>query len=223
MMPRQILVIAAHPDDEVLGCGGTIARHVAEGDSVSVAVVTRGAPEVFPPSQVEQVRRELAAAHQVLDIPTVHFLDLPAPKLDTIPQYKIAGAIQELVQRVQPEIVYMPHHGDLHGDHRAVFHATLVATRPIQSWRVKRLLSYETLSETEWASPFADQVFIPTVFVDIHSYLDRKLRAMECYASQLKEPPHPRSLRGLTALAQLRGAAAGLDAAEAFCLVREIS
>lgn len=217
-----VLVVAAHPDDEVLGCGGTIARHIAEGDTVSVVVVTRGTPQVFAQTQVEQVRHELAAAHRVLGISTLHFLDFPAPKLDSIPNYEIAERLQALFRQQAPDIVYLPHRGDLHADHRAVYYATLVAARPNGRSSIKRLLSYETLSETEWAPPVAEDAFLPTVFVDISARLDCKLEAMKCYASQLKPPPHPRSLQAITALAKLRGAACGCEAAEAFSLVREI-
>lgn len=221
-MSERVLVIAAHPDDEVLGCGGVMARHVAEGARVDVVVVTRGSPDVFSTEFVEQGRRELAAAHQVLGVTGVQFLDFPAPKLDTVPGHVLADRIRQSIHATQPEIVYLPHFGDIHSDHRAVYYATLVAARPIHGLLVRRLLSYETLSETEWSPPAGDQSFVPTVFVDISGVLERKLEAMRCYASQLQEPPHPRSLRGIQALAQLRGATVGCDAAEAFMLVREI-
>jgi LmbE family N-acetylglucosaminyl deacetylase len=217
-----ILVVAPHPDDEVLGCGGIMARHASQGDEVHVLVVTRGIPELFPPEQIEEARQELRAAHQVLGVSSVQFLDFPAPMLDTIPGYQLASAIDKVIRSVQPGIVYSPHRGDMHADHRAVYQATMVATRPINSCPIRRLLCYEVLSETEWASPFGNDAFIPTVFVDISEYLDRKLEATACYRSQLKQPPHSRSLQAIEALARLRGSTVSLQAAEAFVLVREI-
>lgn len=221
-MKSKVLVIAPHPDDEVLGCGGTIARHTNQGDEVYVLVVTRGAPDIYSFEAVEQGREELRAAHSLLKVSSVHFLDFPAPKVDTIPIYKLADAIGEVIRSLCPSIVYLPHGGDIHADHQAVYKAALVAARPINSCSVKRILCYETLSETEWSDPFGDSAFIPTVFVDITEHLDYKLKAMNCYHSQLQQPPHPRSLQGIETLARLRGATVSLPAAEAFMLVREI-
>lgn len=217
-----VLVIATHPDDEVLGCGGVMARHTAVGDSVSLVVVTRGIPALFSTEFIKQGRRELRQANTLLGVTDIHFLDFPAPKLDVVPGYELAAAINQKIQEIQPEIVYLPHRGDIHADHQAVFQATLVAARPIDGCPVRKLLCYETLSETEWAAPVGDQAFVPTVFVDITEFLPLKLRAMACYQSQIKQFPHPRSLQTLEALARLRGATVGLPAAEAFLLVREI-
>lgn len=221
-MKSTVLVIAAHPDDEVLGCGGVMARHADSGDEVHVLVVTRGIPELFPPEVIEGTRRELAQAHVILGVRSVRFLDFPAPRLDAVPLYQVADAIGQVIREVRPSIVYCPHQGDLHGDHKAVFWATLVAARPVNAHRVTRLLCYETLSETEWAAPLTGDAFVPTVFTDISSTLARKLRACRCYRSQMKPFPNSRSLRAIAALARLRGAAAGLAAAESFILIREI-
>jgi LmbE family N-acetylglucosaminyl deacetylase len=221
-MNERILVIAPHPDDEVLGCGGVIARHSARGDSVQVVVVSRGAPDIFPQEEVEQTRSELAAAHQLLGVEEVHFLDFPAPRLDMVPGHELADRLTRLVREIQPQTVYAPHWGDLHSDHKAVYWATMVATRPNCGSRVQRLLCYETLSETEWSGPSVENAFSPTVFVDISDFLAIKLKAMACYRTQLKEFPQSRSLRSLEALATLRGSAVGVDAAEAFVLVRDV-
>jgi len=218
----RVLVIAPHPDDEVLGCGGVIARHASLGDEVSVLIVTKGVPEIFPPDQVQLLREEVRAAHQLLRVPRVDFLDFPAPRLDTVPAQQLADAIAQVMQSISPEVVYLPHHGDLHADHRSVHHAALVATRPRNGTSIRKLVCYETLSETEWAPPVGDQVFAPNLFVDISAYLDTKLEAMRSYCSQLRDPPHPRSLRAIEALARLRGSTVGLFAAEAFMTIREI-
>jgi N-acetylglucosamine malate deacetylase 1 len=221
-MNNKILVVAPHADDEVLGCGGTIARHASQGDEVHVVVVTRGDPEFYSSEYVEKAIGELREAHALLGVADVHFLNFPAPKLDTVHGYKLADAISEVIRTLRPRIIYTPHRGDIHADHQAVYQATLVATRPINDCPVKRVLCYETLSETEWSPPLGDSAFIPTVFVDISDYLDDKLKAMNCYQSQIKQPPHPRSLQTIEALARLRGATVSLPAAEAFMLVREI-
>jgi LmbE family N-acetylglucosaminyl deacetylase len=217
-----ILVVATHPDDEVLGCGGVIARHASRGDRVDVVVVTRGAPELYDENQVKTLRRELEAAHVLLGVSAVHFLDFPAPKLDLVPAHELADALFALFDSLQPAAAYIPHRGDLHSDHRSVFGAALVAARPIGKSPVLKVLSYETLSETEWSAPVAEDAFLPSVFIDISPFLDRKKQAMAAYRSQLKDFPHPRSLLAVESLARLRGSTVGVQAAEAFQLIREI-
>lgn len=217
-----VLVIAAHPDDEVLGCGGVIARHVAEGEDVHVLIVTRAGPPLFREEDVAVTWEEMHKAHLLLGVREMHALKLPAPKLDTIPGHELADSIRRVFVEVQPETVYVHHGGDIHLDHQAVYHATLVAARPINNCSVKRILCYETLSETEWASPIGDHAFVPNVFVDISEYLERKLKAMACYQTQLQEQPHSRSLGTLRVLAEFRGNTVGVGAAEAFMLVREV-
>jgi LmbE family N-acetylglucosaminyl deacetylase len=217
-----VLVIAPHPDDEVLGCGGVIARHVATGDDVYVVIVSKGAPDIFQPELVEQVRQEAAKANKALGTKRLLFLDFPAPRLDSIPTSTLAGALKDVILEVQPATVYLPHHGDIHGDHKAVYWATLVATRPNGGFSPRRLLCYETSSETEWGAPIPGDVFTPTVFVDVTEYLDVKLETMKYYASQLAPNPRARSLTSIEALARVRGCTIGVAAAEAFSLVREV-
>lgn len=218
----RIMVIATHPDDEVLGCGGIMARRSSEGDEVHVLVVTRGAEDLYPKEQIDATREEMKKAHAILGVKGVTFLDFPAPKLDTIPHHQIVDAIAKALIAVKPDILFIPHHGDIHSDHRAVNLSALVAARPVNGSPVKKILSYETLSETEWAPPTGSDAFIPTVFVDISEFLETKLTALACYESQVKPPPHPRSLRAIEALAHLRGSTVSRMAAEAFVLVREI-
>jgi N-acetylglucosamine malate deacetylase 1 len=218
----RVLVIAPHPDDEILGCGGVMARHAAGGDEVHVAVVTRGAPEVYTAAQVDETRSQLKEAHAMLGVKGVRYLDFPAPRMDTIPRHTVADAIRRLIQELQPHTLYVPHFGDMHFEHGLTYQACLVAARPVGGIAVQRVLAYETLSETEWGPPVAGCAFQPTVFVDIDAYLATKLAAMGCIKSQLFSTPHPRSLTSLEALARLRGSTAGLKAAEAFMLVREI-
>jgi len=217
-----ILVVATHPDDEVLGCGGVIARHASHGDRVDVVVVTRGAPELYDDNQVMTLRKELNAAHAILGVSAVHFLDFPAPKLDQVPAHELADAIAGKFSALQPAVVYIPHRGDLHSDHRAVFAAALVAARPIGANPVRKVLSYETLSETEWAAPVAEDAFLPSVFIEITPFLEKKTQALTAYRSQLREFPHSRSLLAVESLARLRGSTVGVPAAEAFQLIRSI-
>jgi N-acetylglucosamine malate deacetylase 1 len=221
-MNSRVLVIAPHPDDEVLGCGGAIARHADQGDEVQILVMTRGAAELYPLDHEEEVRQEAKSAHAVLGVANVCFLDFPAPKLDTIPGYQLADAIASVIRNFQPQTVYLPHRGDIHVDHQKVYQATLVAARPINRCSVRQLLCYETLSETEWAPPWSDTAFVPNVFVNISDYLDLKLKAMHCYQSELQSAPHPRSIQAIETLAKLRGTTVNLPAAEAFMLVRHI-
>ncbi len=218
----KVLVIAPHPDDEVLGCGGTIANHSKNGDEVHLCVVTRA----YPPEWTEEVigikRQEVNEASGILGIKETSFLDLPTVKLDTLPQKELNNAIARVVDAVNPDVVYLPHKGDLNRDHRLVFEAALVALRPLGGNTVSRILCYETLSETEWGIPDAESVFIPTVYMDITNTLETKLAAMSAYASELKEHPHPRSLEMLKVLARKRGSEVGIADAEAFILIREI-
>jgi len=222
MIGKQVLVVAPHPDDEVLGCGGAIARHTDCGDDVHILVVTRADPELYPDDDEDDFRQEVKAAHQLLGVASTTYLDFPAPRLDTIAGYQLADAIAQVIRQIQPHTIYLPHHGDLHTDHQRVYQATLVASRPINGCSVRQLLCYETLSETDWSPTRADSVFIPSVFVDIEHHLPTKLKAMTCYSTELKPFPHPRSLDALEALARVRGATAGLAAAEAFAVVRQI-
>ena len=217
-----ILVIAPHADDEILGCGGTIARRISEGNNVTVLVITKGIEELFTSEIIENIRMEAKAAHRYLGVQKTIFFDFPAPLLDQTPSYKISIEISKVLQSVQPEVVYIPHRGDIHKDHRMVFESALVAMRPIGQYSVKQIYTYETLSETEWAAPYADDAFIPNVFVDITQFIDNKIEAMKHYKSQLKQFPHSRSIEVIQALAKYRGASVGKKAVESFMLIRNI-
>lgn len=224
-MNCKVLVLAPHADDEVLGAGGAIAKHVSNGDRVSVVILTNahfGAPELATAEDIEHVRGEAKIAHALLGVERTLFEDFPAPRLDTEPSYRIARDINKVIRETQAEILYIPFRGDLHNDHRVIFTAALVAARPLPGQSVKTILAYETLSETEWAAPFGDDAFIPTVFVDISNHLQKKLDALACFKSQIKPFPHSRSLEAVTALARFRGATMSVQAAEAFHLIRDI-
>lgn len=219
---RRALVIAPHPDDEVLGCGGTIARLADAGAAVHVAIVTRGRTPPFEAALVARVRAEAREAHALLGVAKTHFLDLPAAELDTVPHAELNHAIARLVAEVAPDTLLIPFNGDIHLDHQRVFDSCLVAARPHQAVYPLRLWAYETLSETNWYAPYVTPSFVPNLFIDIAATLERKLEAMRAYGSQLKPFPHERSLEALEALARLRGATMHHPAAEAFVMLREV-
>ncbi len=223
MQVKNILVIAPHPDDEVLGCGATMAKLSMAGHSVYVLVASRGSARIYNQDKVEAVRLEALKAHQLLGVKQTFFLEFPAPELDTVPLADISRSIAELIVKLKIEVLYLPHRGDIHNDHRVVFNAALVAARPVGNYTVKEIYTYETLSETEWAPPYESEAFIPTCFVDVTGYLDLKCVAFQCFKSQLKEFPNPRSVKGLTVLANLRGSTVGFQFAEAFQVIRLIS
>jgi len=221
-MKKNVLILAPHPDDEVLGCGATIKKLSDEGNLVFVLVASRGSQRLYDQTKVEAVRKEALAAHALLGVKQTFFLDFPAPELDTIPLADISREIAKVLTENKINVLYLPHRGDIHNDHRVVFNAGLVAARPVGDYSVKEIYAYETLSETEWAAPFADDAFIPTCFVNVEESLNSKMEAMKCFKSQLKAFPNPRSLETIEALAKFRGATVGFKAAEAFMIIRQI-
>ena len=218
----KILVIAPHPDDEVLGVGGTIAKRANEGNNVYVCVVTRGCEPLFKEELVMQTREECRRADAFLGVKETIFLDFPAVMLETVPRYELNGAISELIQRIMPDEVYIPHRGDMQLDHKMVVDACMVALRPKYKHIVKRIYTYETLSETGWDIPSISNDFVPNVYENITGTFDTKLKAMNIFQSQLADFPAARSLEAIEALAKYRGATVNVNAAEAFMLVREI-
>lgn len=223
MQTRNLLVIAPHADDEILGCGGVMARAIAEGARVEVCVVTQGAPHIFSDAVLQQIREEALAVHRDMGVRNTHFLEFPAPLLDQTANHELSDAIRKVILEQRPDTVLIPHQGDIHHDHTAVFNTALVACRPLDDSPVKRIYAYETLSETEWAPPRGDTWFVPNTYVSIDGYLDAKVAAMNGYASQVRQAPHPRSEAGIRALAAHRGYTVGIPAAEAFTLIREIA
>lgn len=221
---RRVLVIAAHPDDDVLGVGGTIVQHVRRGDHVSVLIMTDGVGSRHNVPEPQKIAARKACG--VLGVQDVHLLDLPDQRLDGLPLLEVIRPISTLIQELRPQVVYTHHHGDANQDHRAIFDATLVAVRPFGDNPVQRVLCYEVASSTEWGPPFADWVFLPNVYVDISATLDAKLEAFDAYRevfqSEVRKFPHPRSPEAVRTYAQQRGIAVGMRAAEAFVLMREI-
>ncbi|SRR5579883_382476 len=218
----QILIIAPHPDDEVLGCGGTIAKLAAEGHDVVVAIITKASTSLFPKELIEQGRKEALLAHKLLGVKDTIFCDLPAAGLDKTDHSEINQVLGKLISEFEPDMLFIPFLGDMHLDHQRIFVSALVAARPNQAVFPKKILAYETLSETNWNAPYLTPGFHPNYFFDISKFLDQKLKAFATYESQLKTFPHERSLVALDALAKLRGATVFCQAAEAFVLIREV-
>lgn len=222
---KNVLIIAPHPDDEILGCGGIMAKYVAKGMNVYVAIVTNGhlgAPELFPKEGTEKVRSEAKESHKYLGIKETFFLDFPVLNLVSKPSYKLSMAISSIIKKLHIDTLYIPHRGDIHEDHKVTFEATLVAARPVNNNSVKRIYAYETLSETEWSAPYGDNTFIPTVFENISEFIELKKKAFQFFTTQEKKFPHPRSLKTIEVLSNYRGATVGVPNAEAFMLIREI-
>lgn len=227
-MAQSILILAAHPDDEVLGCGGTIAKLADEGAIVHVAfladgVFSRGGEQTV--QQLELASRRAAAqkACEILGVKSVSFGDFPDNRMDTIPLLDITQAVETFIAKHQPEMVFTHHAGDVNIDHRRLHEAVVTACRPQQGHPVKTLLCFEVPSSTEWQLPGSAPAFKPNWFVDISATLMRKLTALEAYAEELRAWPHPRSLQGVEHLAHWRGATVGVDAAEAFVLGRQLA
>ena len=217
-----VLVIAPHPDDEVLGAGGTIAKRTAEGHSVFVCIVTKGYEPLFNKQMIEQGRNECQEADAYLGVKGTVFLDFPAAMLEDVPRYKLNDAILGVIRRVKPEEVYIPHRGDMQIDHKMVVDASMVALRPKYEHKVKRIYAYETLSETGWDVPNTVNEFIPTVYEDVTGTLDMKIHAMKMFQTQLAQFPNARSIEAIESLAKFRGSMVSVRAAEAFTLIREI-
>jgi len=216
----RVLVFAAHPDDEVLGMGGTIAVHVDRGDEVRVVVVTDGSSTQYPDDAEIRARKEdeaLRAATELGVTDYVH-LDLPDMRLDTLPHVEVNGVVEEHVRDFAPERVYTPH-PDVNRDHRVLFDSVAVATRPVPDRTVRRLLTYAPTSSTEW-TPAALNWFVPNWFVEVTSTVERKVAAFAHYETERREYPHPRSERAIRAASEFYGASCGCEHAEPFVLVR---
>ncbi|MCX6235998.1 MAG: PIG-L family deacetylase [Bacteroidia bacterium] len=221
-MNNKVLIIAPHPDDEVLGCGAIIKRFTEQGNTVYILIVTRGSAKMYSDDGIAKVRKQALQAHALLGVKETIFFDYPAPELDVISKAAISSSISELITRLKIEILFIPHRGDIHHDHHIVFNAALVAARPVGNYTIKTIYAYETLSETEWAAPYTNDAFIPNHFVNIERYMPYKLEAMSYYTGQLRVFPNPRSIEAIEALAKFRGATVGLNRAEAFMTIRTI-
>ncbi len=220
---QKVLIIAPHPDDEILGCGGTIRQWVNQGAQVTVAIVTKGTP-LYPAAQVRTVRAEARQAAKRLGVSKLIFLGLPVTALHLIPEHKLNAVFDRLINRqILPDLVFLPFPGDRHEDHRQIFDAAMVALRcDGRRPPVRRVCCYETVSETHWTAPGLEPAFEPNIYADISETLADKLAAMRCYRSQLAAGIPARSIEAIEALARFRGSVVGVPAAEAFYLIRDL-
>ena len=217
-----VLVIAAHPDDEALGCGGVLARHSGQGEEVHVLFLADGVTSRDEAGEAEAGARAAAAfeAAKALGAKPPRFAGMPDNKLDTVPLLDVIKAVEEALAETAPDVVYTHHGGDLNVDHRIAHQAVLTACRPQPRSPVRAIYAFEVPSSTEWNDQ--PEVFIPNRFVDISATLDAKMKALACYAGEMRPFPHPRSVEAIEALARWRGASAGLEAAEAFHVIRRV-
>jgi len=223
MSERTILIVAAHPDDEVLGCGGTMARHASEGDEVYVVFMSDGVTSrTGVESNEVEVRKQAAKdASNILGIvQSPRFLGFPDNRMDTVALLDIVQTLEQVINEIEPEVVYTHHLGDLNIDHKITHQAVMTACRPQPEFCVREIYSFEVLSSTEWST---NNPFIPNYFVDISDTLELKISAIKAYSSELRTFPHARSIESIKALAKYRGASMGIRAAEAFKVERLIS
>lgn len=218
---NKVLVIAPHPDDEILGCGGTMLRHVKSGDKVFVCIVTHAEPPVYPENASLAIQQSARECHKWMGAEDTIFLDFPAVMLEKVERYKLNDAILEVIKKIKPDIVYIPHYGDMQKDHQVVVEACMVALRPKNIDYPIKIYGYETLSETGWNCPNVQNEFLPNVYVDITDYLDGKIKAMKYYDTQVADYPSARSLEAIEALAKYRGTLMHYRSAESFMLIRE--
>lgn len=217
----RVVVIAAHMDDEVLGVGGTIAKHVAAGDEVHLCIICQRAYDhQYDPKLVAEEKAACRSTAKILGCREPHFLDLRDERLDER-DLDVIVPLEEYMEKVRPHVAYTHHRGDANQDHRAVFRASLVACRAIAQYGVRRLLSYEVPSSTDQAPPFPEYAFQPNFYVNIADFLERKVDALKAYQREIREFPHPRSAKAIEVLAQKRGMEVGFPAAEAFVVIRD--
>lgn len=223
----RVLVIAAHPDDEILGCGATTARLAQEGHEIHFAILGEGMTSRYSQrdadaDQLVMLRRQAHAAAAKVGVKSVVFHKMPDNRMDTVPLLEIVKLVEELVEEAKPEIIYTHHNGDLNVDHGIVYRAVLTATRPLAGQPVREIYAFEVPSSTDWAFQRLEPSFRPNVFIDVSRTLDAKIAAMGCYETETRPFPHPRSSEALRATAIRWGSVAGCMAAEAFELVRSI-
>jgi LmbE family N-acetylglucosaminyl deacetylase len=219
-LPRRVLVVAAHPDDETLGVGGTIAKHFDNGDTVKVLVVSGHLPPLYARADYDTTVKEAAKAFEILGVSESEFLEIPTGTIGSQPVGSVNGRITKVVEEFRPELVFCPF-PDRHVDHRSVFESVMVATRPRGAGLgISLLAAYETLSETHWNAPQIEPNFVPSMVVDVTGQIQRKLSAIRCYASQIPEFPGARSADAVEALAKFRGTQAGFGFGEGFQIIR---
>lgn len=223
-----VLIVVAHPDDEILGVGGTAIKHIQRGDEVYALVLGEGQTSRWDEkgradvSAVELLHKDSYKASKIIGFKDIFFEMFPDNRFDQIDILDIVKVIEKYIKKISPKIIYTHHGGDLNVDHRITNQAVLTATRPIGTYSVKEIYGFETVSSTEWFFSSRDNTFMPQKFVDVSGVFEQKCDAMRAYTSELCEFPHPRSLKTLAALAEVRGSTVGMQKAEAFEVIRII-
>lgn len=220
----RVLVVSVHPDDETLGCGGTILRHGEEGDETSWLIVTQAYEPQWSGETIARKAEEVNRVAVAYGMAQTIKLGLPTAKLDTAPQGDLISALREGIEQADPEIIYTVHGGDIHTDHAVVYTALMSVVKPFYMNRlgVKRVLCYETLSSTDAAPTTTGRLFHPVIYRDVSSHIDRKIEIMAMYETEVQDDPMPRGPGSIRALARHRGATIGVDYAETFMLIREV-
>jgi LmbE family N-acetylglucosaminyl deacetylase len=217
------MVVAPHPDDETLGCGGTLLRHISRGDSVHWLIVSEMDPACFSAERIDRRSREITQVASAYGFASTNCLRFPASRLDEVPCNEMVASISAVVNQLKPEIIYLPFPGDAHTDHHAVYLASVVATKWFRYPFVRRVLACEILSETDFGLAPDGLAFRPNSYVNISAWLDEKIAIMRLFEGEIGEHPFPRSDVAIRALASLRGAQSGFVAAEAFMVLKEIA
>lgn len=219
----KVLVISSHPDDETLGCGGTILKHKDFGDQIYWLTVTNiDVKNGWSKGVVENRQKEIETVVEMYNFEKTFKLDYPTAKLDIIPIQEIIESIAKVIFEIEPEIIYLPNRSDVHTDHQITFKTAYSCTKNFRYPFIRKILMYETLSETEFAPALPENTFIPNVFVNITNYFENKLEIFKIYKSEVMEEPLPRSLGSIKALARYRGSQIGVEYAEGFMLIREV-
>jgi len=220
---NKVLILAVHPDDETLGCGGTLLRHKSNGDKVHWLIATDiKESDGFKKEVVERRELEIGQVQNLYGFDSVHKLNLSTMRVDEYSMSDLVGKISKVINEVKPNIMYLPFNSDVHSDHRHIFDGAYSCTKSFRYPFIKKIYMIETLSETEFSPGTKEDSFIPNVFVDMSPFMNKKLEIMRVYRSELGQHPFPRSERNLKALATLRGATAGCEYAESFMLLKEI-
>ena len=219
----RVAVIAAHPDDELLGAGATLARHVRDGDEVHAIVVADGAGSRYPAELTATLEKQAHRAAEVIGFASLHLLSLPDQRLDTVPLIALTQRLEGVLDEIGPSIVYTHFPEDVNADHGLVARCAWTACRPYSRPHVRKFAVFETPSSTEWAWPMPGRELRPNLFVDVTDTLETKIAAMECYETELRDYPHPRSSRALRERAAYWGSHIGRPAAEPFVVLREVT
>ena len=220
---RNVVVISAHPDDEILGVGGALLKHKKNGDKIYWLITTNIFEEQgFSKERVFSRQREIEKVSEALGAEKVFMLNYPTMSLSTSTLIEMVPKLSKIFTEIEPEIIYCLNRSDAHSDHRITFDAVMACTKSFRYPFIKQVLMYECISETEFAPQLPEKVFIPNYFVDISSFLEEKKNLMKIYASELGDHPFPRSLKNIEALASFRGASVGVEYAEAFQLIKYI-